>query len=371
MEVEPEVPEVKVDSNVTAFSDLYECGVLARVKGFEELSNLRRFLRSMSNFHVEIKYVGGLYVLLVFNNDDEKNRFIADGESWKICFDLVDSWRGQSIVLERIAWLKVHGVPLCISSKSLFDEIAGKFGRVIQSAQFAEDDGDLSYAIVGVLINSLDRVNSKCKLSWKASTLFALVEEERGEWIPDCLVELDEVDEGFAQLDDNNSGEDLIQRENNNVDNLMDGSAFNQQGLRNNIEAGKVNDSNGVFQKHFNEGNNISGGRKKKVKVGMKKQVVRKSRSPLDQERPKKRIREDDIFDVDRFIFPDYSSPVEKSTQEVSSDEKTAVFLTPDLNKETSIGGMGQCVVRPDAIDKESDVVLKAQGNDFTVWREQ
>ncbi|MFS7985104.1 hypothetical protein Hanom_Chr11g00994541 [Helianthus anomalus] len=180
-----------------AFSELYECGVFARVKGFEELSNLRRLLRNMSNLDIEIKYVGGLYVL-VFNNNDEKNRFIADGESWKICFDLADSWRGQSIVLERIAWLKVHGVPLCISSKSLFDEIAGKFGK------------------------------------------------ERGEWIPDCLVELDEVDEGVTQLDENISGEDLIQCENNNVDTLMDGSAFNQQGLRNDIEAGKVIGSNGV-----------------------------------------------------------------------------------------------------------------------------
>ncbi|MFS7917120.1 hypothetical protein Hanom_Chr03g00185291 [Helianthus anomalus] len=88
-----------------------------------------------------------------------------------------------------LAWIKIHGVPLSISCPKVFDDIAGKFGDMIQSAKFSEDDGDLSYACCGVLRIRSERVHDKVIVNWKGKRYSVLVEEEVREWIPDCLVD--------------------------------------------------------------------------------------------------------------------------------------------------------------------------------------
>ncbi|XP_076930153.1 uncharacterized protein LOC143594820 [Bidens hawaiensis] len=97
--------------------------------------------------------------------------FVTNKSVWEEFFVSVEEWRGQTINVERIAWLKVHGVPLTLSCAKVFDEIASRFGSVIQTAQFTEDDGDLSFACVGVLRSSVDRVNQKINQKWKTNIL--------------------------------------------------------------------------------------------------------------------------------------------------------------------------------------------------------
>ncbi|MFS8028094.1 hypothetical protein Hanom_Chr16g01506451 [Helianthus anomalus] len=53
---------------------------------------------------------------------------------------------------------------------------------------------------------------------------------------------------------------------------------------------------------------------------------MRRSVSPLDKDRPKKRIQEDnDIFDIDRFIFLNQDSSI-------NQEDMVEDFVTPDLN---------------------------------------
>ncbi|MFS7917821.1 hypothetical protein Hanom_Chr03g00193691 [Helianthus anomalus] len=109
----------------------------------------------------------------------------------------------------------------------VFDDIGSQFGTVIQSAQLDEQDGDLSYARVGILTKSMDRVNQRCKLSWKNRSFVVLVEEEVGEWTPDCLVDLeDEVDDN-RRSDDNMTVVDSGDRSNERDDVILDGSNIN------------------------------------------------------------------------------------------------------------------------------------------------
>ncbi|KAJ0750902.1 hypothetical protein HanLR1_Chr05g0187211 [Helianthus annuus] len=156
--------EILVDDKVQAFGDWFDFGLLRHASNLGTLTDLRRCLRTVSNSDIQIKYVGGLYVLLVFGSRKEKEVFVSKSDVWCHIFDRLEDWSGQIIEFERIAWLKIHGVPLRLSCIQVFDDIAAKFGNVVQSAQFSEDGGDLSFAYIGILCNSVDRVNKKIAL---------------------------------------------------------------------------------------------------------------------------------------------------------------------------------------------------------------
>ncbi|KAJ0454198.1 hypothetical protein HanIR_Chr15g0737431 [Helianthus annuus] len=70
----------------------------------------------------------------------------------------------------------------------------------MQFAQFSENGEDLSYACGGVLCKHSERIQNLVALKWKSKTFSVLVEEELGEWIPDCLVDF-EVKEDDPNID--------------------------------------------------------------------------------------------------------------------------------------------------------------------------
>ncbi|KAJ0793130.1 hypothetical protein HanOQP8_Chr01g0026241 [Helianthus annuus] len=183
----PGLSEVNMDSNTQAFGKWFYCGLFGRVKFLSALTDLWRLLRNLSHVQINIIYVGGLYV--PFDSNEDKCVFLDKKELWYDVFSILDEWKGQVLEVERMAWLKIHAVPLSISCPKVFDDIAGKFGEIIQSAQFSEDGGDLSYACCGVLYKGSERVHDKVIVNWKGKCYSVFVEEEVGEWIPDCLVD--------------------------------------------------------------------------------------------------------------------------------------------------------------------------------------
>ncbi|KAI3775000.1 hypothetical protein L1987_49568 [Smallanthus sonchifolius] len=79
---------------------------------------------------VEIKYLTGFYVMLVFKSMEETERFWLDKELWTDVFASIDRWYGkQKLMDERIAWLQVHGVPLQLAIDQVFDLVGAQYGE--------------------------------------------------------------------------------------------------------------------------------------------------------------------------------------------------------------------------------------------------
>ncbi|KAM0026750.1 hypothetical protein Hdeb2414_s0020g00561771 [Helianthus debilis subsp. tardiflorus] len=162
-------------------------GLFGTTKDLQALTSLKDWLRSVRLPHVRIRYVGGLSVILVFEDKEGMLDFLSTKEVWNLVFSTLVLWEGQMLPCDRIAWLKIFGLPLCMFDSSVVDKIGSSFGRVVQSAQVNEDLEDYSYAMVGVLCNSMKRFNQVCNLKWRNEVISILVEEELGEWIPDCI----------------------------------------------------------------------------------------------------------------------------------------------------------------------------------------
>ncbi|KAJ0514661.1 hypothetical protein HanHA300_Chr10g0372031 [Helianthus annuus] len=289
-EPEPGLLGVNVEPNTQAFGEWFDCGLIGCVKFLLVLTDLRRIIRNLSHVQINIRYVGGLYVLLVFNSSEDKCAFLDMKELWYDVFSILDEWKGQVLEVERLAWFKIHGVPLSISCPKVFNNIAGKFGELIQSAQFSEDGGDLSYACCGVLYKGSERVNDKVIVNWKGKSYSVLVEEEVGEWIPDCLVDdednEDDVVTNIIMEDGNDANAVACEGEME-----QEGDGYTGQEVRSNdVNLDPVVNVQEIFSQHFQEGGQGNESRKKRGSFVRKKAARSKSNSPSGMERPKKKV---------------------------------------------------------------------------------
>ncbi|KAF5795883.1 putative RNA recognition motif domain, nucleotide-binding alpha-beta plait domain superfamily [Helianthus annuus] len=285
-----DVIEIRVESPVAVFGEWYDRALVVHMKTLVDLTNMRGWLTSVCEEKVEIKYVGGLCVLLVFINRESKLSFTTKKDAWDVYVEMIEEWYGQTFMVPRIAWLKIRGIPLSLSFHDVFHEVASKFGVIIQPAIFPEEDGDLTVAVVGILRQQMERVNQRVRVLWKTSKFGVMVEEETTDWVPDCLVEMEE--EGGLEVEES-APVNLIAEEVPDLNLIQDDAVVNS-GMEGNDKV--VDEIGEQVQK--------SPVIKKRKGFSRKKGSRNKSASPVGNDRPKKRQRDgEDFFDIDHFIF--------------------------------------------------------------------
>ncbi|KAJ0786308.1 hypothetical protein HanOQP8_Chr02g0053851 [Helianthus annuus] len=157
-----------------------------------------------SGFHTHLKSIpcsclvlglDGLSVLLSFAGEVEAKNFAEAGGTWSRWFVSLDPWVGQAMPFEHLAWINIFGVPPHIFSSKVFNLIGGRFGRLVHESQVKTDDGDLTFDCVGVLTDSGNLILGFLKLKWQDKSYRVWVNEEPSAWVPDCTVNIDELDD--------------------------------------------------------------------------------------------------------------------------------------------------------------------------------
>ncbi|MFS7970843.1 putative RNA recognition motif domain, nucleotide-binding alpha-beta plait domain superfamily [Helianthus anomalus] len=270
-----EVVDINVSDEVIARDEWNGLGLLGKVKDLNSLSRLRIWFGKSVSCKVGIKYVG---------------------QTWEY---------------ERIAWLKLFGIPLCLNVESFLTDISTKFGEVIQLPNSSVGDEDLSYVMVGVLTNSVHKVQQHVNLNWKSTIYPVFVDEDCEDWVPDCLNDVEEIVADEEEESGENIRIDVEEEVYVNMDSENNVVGVESEFLVENT-VNVINDSQNVVRgddhvvtmdvpsmgvKVDKEGGTKRG-------KGYKKKTRKKlSCSPVGHERPRKRPREgEDLFDLDRFI---------------------------------------------------------------------
>ncbi|MFS7989705.1 hypothetical protein Hanom_Chr11g01049971 [Helianthus anomalus] len=279
--------EIIVSREIEMRSSWNNLGLVGRVIDFKTLTNLRNWLSMAVNMKITIKYLGGFVIVLVFQSDEDKVWFLENKGLWSSVFHSLEVWEGQILEFERIAWIKLYGVPTCLIVEQVSMEIGSKFGEVIQCPNASDADEDLSYVLVGILCKSVNRIHQNVNLRWKDMIFPVLVDEDPGEWIPDCLVDIEEV-----VSDEEDDGADVTMpmvdvSPAKNIDVVFDADLVGankedlvQQSMNVSKSVGKDGEISGsiqeTFQSHFSRRN--------------------PSISPLGHDRPKKGPEESMIY---------------------------------------------------------------------------
>ncbi|MFS7960077.1 hypothetical protein Hanom_Chr08g00698721 [Helianthus anomalus] len=123
---------------------------------------------------------------------------------------------------------------------------------------------------VGVIPKSIDRISSKCKVQWKESNYWVLVEEDLEDWFPDCVV--DSLDEEDPVV--------IVQEEVENVINVSN-VVPEESGTRHIEESVDLPHLNGVCSNSVVEDRSVKSSKRKGGRYSKKKGALRRSCSPL------------------------------------------------------------------------------------------
>ncbi|KAJ0603214.1 hypothetical protein HanIR_Chr03g0148061 [Helianthus annuus] len=165
---------IEIADNTLAFRDLIGNALVGRCK---DLGILRKSL----------SYLGGLSMLLKFESEDSCSKFLLDNQIWCSWFSSLDLWNGQSLPFERLAWIRINGVPMHLADNDVLNNIAEHYGKIVHGSELEAEDGNLSVSWIGLLVGDGERIRDFITLKWSNKLFRVWIEEEFSDWVPESV----------------------------------------------------------------------------------------------------------------------------------------------------------------------------------------
>ncbi|KAJ0935557.1 putative RNA recognition motif domain, nucleotide-binding alpha-beta plait domain superfamily [Helianthus annuus] len=187
------VDKVKIDlpplNTVTEKSIEFK-SLIGEAKDIDILNNMKENISGIMEKGLNLKYLGGLKVLLSFDSPEEAEDFrynkVNDWEKW---FTRLYLWEGFPPLFERIAWIKVLGVPVSLWDRHVINKIGERCGRLVVKSEAEYSDGNMAENRLAILVNTGKKIASEFDLVWKEQVIRVWVEEISGKWSPAFLNE--------------------------------------------------------------------------------------------------------------------------------------------------------------------------------------
>ncbi|KAL8261805.1 hypothetical protein R6Q59_025854 [Mikania micrantha] len=134
-----------------------------------------------------IRYLGGLDVLVQFQNKEEAMSYLSKDVLWSEWFANLYVWEGRTVPFERIAWVRIQGVPPNLWDPFIFNQIGGIIGSVVHKSEASTEDCNLSLDCLGILVSKGDVIQEQVTLAWKGKHFECWVTEDPRPWAPDFV----------------------------------------------------------------------------------------------------------------------------------------------------------------------------------------
>ncbi|CAH1414254.1 unnamed protein product [Lactuca virosa] len=143
----------------------------------------------------DTKYLGGLRMAIKFGLSMEAREFLEDKTRWQEWFKWMMLEENKDIQYERLAWLKITGVPLRYWDTEIFSKVAIRFGKVIIPFENIHDLRDLSMGKVGVITSKMKWINEEVQIRVNDALYLVGVVEYIDDWSPFKPCQFDKEDD--------------------------------------------------------------------------------------------------------------------------------------------------------------------------------
>ncbi|KAJ0467413.1 putative RNA recognition motif domain, nucleotide-binding alpha-beta plait domain superfamily [Helianthus annuus] len=177
----------------------------------KEVMSLRKMKQAMEDegmTEVGLSFAGGVTFLLTFRDKVMANTCMDLYVSFfKKMFSEYHLWLGEDVPFSRMVTLNIIGVPFIIRDNTLFDNIGGLFGEVVEKSSFSWQNEDNSLASVKVITSQASKIEEAVVIKWNNRTTAIWVVESTNHWQPvkDDDSVMDSQDNDF----DSNSDSDM------------------------------------------------------------------------------------------------------------------------------------------------------------------
>ncbi|GJY30241.1 RNA-directed DNA polymerase, eukaryota [Tanacetum coccineum] len=163
--------------------------VVGKLKEFDSLSNIKTILAMEGFDDIVIHYMGGFWVLLKFISKSKKDKFMAHVGvgSW---FTKLQHASNNFKIDERVTWIDIEGIPLCVWTHSTFDKISSKWGSLLH---VKDDDASYFHRKRLCIKTTLeDNIFETFKIIVKGKIFWIRAKEVTG-WTPDFNIGEDDL----------------------------------------------------------------------------------------------------------------------------------------------------------------------------------
>ncbi|GJU57278.1 nucleotide-binding alpha-beta plait domain-containing protein [Tanacetum coccineum] len=146
----------------------FNCCLMGKVKNFESLSNLKVVLVNEGFDNIDLKYMGGYWVMIKFQSEEAKKTFQSNVGigTW---FAKIQQASTDFFVEGRVALVDIEGVPLKIWSDNTFKRIASKWGTLIHVD--SHEDGNFYTKRICINTNITSNILESFKIIYRDEEL--------------------------------------------------------------------------------------------------------------------------------------------------------------------------------------------------------
>ncbi|KAM0041946.1 hypothetical protein Hdeb2414_s0011g00372321 [Helianthus debilis subsp. tardiflorus] len=163
--------------------------VIGDVRNVKEFGSIRNMLKVGGFSECSVGYIGGLKVLLVFKNKKSAVEFVTRiKEVWEEVLSSAVFWEGQHVDFERVACLRVVGMPLQLRDPKFFDRIAEMFGSLVSCSEFSWQQVDNATGFAWGLTSTAKRIDEEVEVVWGDRQFNVWVVEVENKSL-DCFIE--------------------------------------------------------------------------------------------------------------------------------------------------------------------------------------
>ncbi|KAI3767263.1 hypothetical protein L2E82_17353 [Cichorium intybus] len=155
----------------------------------------------------QVKYLGGLYVLIKFKVPRDATTFLQNKETWMNWFKRLDRSENFDLRFERLIWLKITGLPVHAWCDKNFEKIASNYGKVISNENSFDSCLDLSFGKIGVLSAIRTKINEECMVYVDDGNFRIGITEVDENWSPFCF---DTTNSDDSSDDEDDEGNDTV-----------------------------------------------------------------------------------------------------------------------------------------------------------------
>ncbi|KAJ0578679.1 putative RNA recognition motif domain, nucleotide-binding alpha-beta plait domain superfamily [Helianthus annuus] len=133
--------------------------LIGETKDIAILNDLKNHLSGIMDDGIELRYLGGLKVLLCFHLAEDAEDFRNNkAELWEKWFSRLYIWDGIPPLFERVAWIKVTGVPISLWDRHVFNKIGERCVRLLVQSEVDASDGNMAEDRMAILVYSGSRL---------------------------------------------------------------------------------------------------------------------------------------------------------------------------------------------------------------------
>ncbi|GJT86219.1 DNA helicase [Tanacetum coccineum] len=200
--------------------DDYLCGLNGKVNEVGVLENLKVALGNEGFTDIDLRYMGGLWVMIAFDSVEAKEKFLL---STGVCswFSQLIQASSEFITDERVTMVEIEGIPLKVWNENTFIRIASKWGTLLNVENLEKENYHCKRLCV--LTKSMSHIFESFKINYKGKTHWVRAIEIPG-WTPDLDDQNDEESDSedeeceevfkkdFGESDEEVQGENDVSR---------------------------------------------------------------------------------------------------------------------------------------------------------------